>query len=75
MKKIAILACLNANDVCAGASCLFALDGRKALFECYTGDEVKLCAFMRCSRCGIDKPIQIDPTQKLFYAAPSTVVS
>lgn len=54
MKKIAIINCLNANDVCAGVGCLAALDARSAHFARYAGEEVKLCAFMRCSRCGVD---------------------
>ena len=51
MKKIAILACLKANDVCAGVSCLQALHARKASFAQYQGEEVMLCAFLRCSQC------------------------
>ncbi|MCD8119327.1 MAG: CGGC domain-containing protein [Lachnospiraceae bacterium] len=51
-KKIAILACLKANDVCAGASCLRALEERKAAFSVYNGQQVYLCAFARCSVCG-----------------------
>lgn len=54
MKKIAILACLKANDVCAGVSCLEALAERRAYFQEYSGEMVKLCAFLRCSQCGAD---------------------
>jgi Predicted metal-binding protein len=51
LKQIAILSCLQANDVCAGAACMRALNERKEGFERYRGEEVRLCAFMRCSRC------------------------
>ena len=54
MKKIAIVTCLKANDVCTGAACLEALYARRAYFSEYEGEEVKLCAFMRCSECGVD---------------------
>jgi hypothetical protein len=54
MKKIAILACLKANDVCAGVSCLQAFYGRKASFAPYQGEELILCAFLRCSQCNQD---------------------
>lgn len=54
MKKIAILACLGANDVCAGVGCLNALEERRAHFQCYQAEPVRLCAFLRCSRCGVD---------------------
>ena len=51
MKRIAILACLRANDVCAGCGCLNALYDRKAHFDRYAEEEVRLVAFMRCSHC------------------------
>ena len=51
MKRIAILACLRANDVCAGCGCLSALQDRTRHFERYAGEDVRLVAFMRCSHC------------------------
>ncbi len=54
MKKIAILTCLQANDVCAGCSCLRAMNERIGHFALYRGEELELAAFMRCSQCGID---------------------
>lgn len=57
--KIAILACLKANDVCAGVACLDALEQRRAYFREYAGEQVQLCAFLRCSQCGADP--QDDP--------------
>ena len=65
MKKIAIVACLQANDVCAGAACLDALDARRAHFASYAGEEVKLCAFMRCSTCGVSPTEDRGMTEKL----------
>lgn len=50
--KIAILNCLKANEVCAGASCLTALSGRKRHFERYGSEPVELIAFARCNGCG-----------------------
>lgn len=42
MKKIAILTCLKANDVCTGASCL------EAFFK---KEDIKLVAFWTCNGC------------------------
>lgn len=73
MKKIAILACLKANDVCAGCSCLNALDARRAYFQEYAGEEVKLCAFMRCSQCGVAPEADKGMTEKLERLAKEGV--
>ena len=51
MRKIAIAACLQANDVCAGCGCLNAFNDRTRHFSRYAGEEVRLTAFMRCSHC------------------------
>ncbi|MBQ8508268.1 MAG: CGGC domain-containing protein [Clostridia bacterium] len=51
MKKIAILACRNSNQVCACCACLNAFYDRQKSFECYAGEEIRLTAFMRCSKC------------------------
>lgn len=51
MKRIAILACRNANDVCAGCGCLNAFYDRKKAFERYGNEPLRLTAFMRCSHC------------------------
>ena len=37
MKKIAILCCLNANDVCAGVGCLNSFYGKDKAFACWAG--------------------------------------
>ncbi|MDO4866897.1 MAG: CGGC domain-containing protein [Clostridia bacterium] len=51
MRKIAIAACLQANDVCAGCGCLNAFIDRTRHFSRYAGEEIRLVAFMRCSHC------------------------
>lgn len=50
--KIAILNCLQANEVCAGCSCLKALAARTRHFARYEGQDVELAAFARCNGCG-----------------------
>lgn len=54
--KIAILNCLKANEVCAGAACLRAVNTGTRSFERYE-DTPELVAFARCNGCGagIDK--------------------
>ena len=55
--KIAMLNCLKANDVCAGASCLRAFNTRSRHFKPYGETPLELTAFARCSGCeaGIDE--------------------
>ena len=55
--KIALLNCLKANDVCAGAACLRALNSRTKHFEEYAGTDLELVAMARCNGCeaGIDE--------------------
>ena len=55
--KIALLNCLKANEVCAGAACLRALNGRTRHFEEYKDTELELVAMARCNGCdaGIDE--------------------
>ena len=52
MKKIAMLNCLQANDVCGGVACLKAFYARTAGFARYDGEDVQLMGFLRCSTCG-----------------------
>ena len=54
MKKIAVLNCLKANDVCTGAACLRAFNEKSHSFERYQEQEICLAAFMRCNGCGAD---------------------
>jgi predicted metal-binding protein len=51
MKKIGILNCLKANEVCTGASCLMAFNQRSRGFAPYAGEEIQLAAFLRCNGC------------------------
>lgn len=51
MKKIAILTCLKANDVCTGASCLEAFFKKEAFFNQYKKEDIKLVAFWTCNGC------------------------
>ena len=50
--KIAILNCLKANEVCAGASCLKAFNEKSRHFESYGDTPTELIAFARCNGCG-----------------------
>lgn len=61
MRKIAIVCCLGANDVCAGCACLNAFYDRRRSFERYAGEELRLTAFMRCSHCVKDGDPLSDP--------------
>ena len=78
MKRIAILACLRANDVCAGCSCLNALHDRRAAFARYGNESIRLTAFMRCSRCVRDAdPLQdegfMEKLQRLAEEGTETI--
>lgn len=52
VKKIGMLNCLRANEVCTGAACMKAYQERAKSFAAYTGQETALMAFMRCNGCG-----------------------
>ena len=45
--KIAMLNCLKANEVCAGAACLRALNGRTRHFEEYKDTEQSNWSFIK----------------------------
>ena len=51
--KIAVLNCLRANDVCAGAACLKAFNSGIRHFSEYGGEPLELVAFARCNGCGV----------------------
>lgn len=51
MKKIAMVNCLKANDVCTGAGCMHAFYERTGGFAEYGDEPLQLMAFMRCSHC------------------------
>lgn len=52
MKKIAILTCLKANQVCTGAACFKAFNEKEHFFDQYREEEVELVAFFKCNGCG-----------------------
>ena len=54
MKKIAMINCLRAGRICAGAACMDAFNNRKASFAEYGEEELQLTAFMRCNGCDVD---------------------
>ena len=54
MKKIAMVNCLNAGEICAATGCMTAFNDRKASFAPYGDEELRLTAFMRCNGCGKD---------------------
>ena len=49
--KIAILNCLQANDVCAAAACLKALNTKRRHFAGYKDEPLELIALARCNGC------------------------
>ena len=50
--KIAMLNCLNANEVCTGAGCLKAFNARSRHFAEYGETPLELVAMARCNGCG-----------------------
>lgn len=77
MKKIAMLNCLRANDVCGGVACLRAFYARQAGFARYKDEELQLTAFMRCTECGKsveeDKLMREEKLQRLVDIGTETV--
>lgn len=54
MINIGILTCNKSNQVCTGASCLAAFNGKKKSFQVYKEELVQLVAFMDCNGCECD---------------------
>ncbi|MCF0120544.1 MAG: CGGC domain-containing protein [Oscillospiraceae bacterium] len=54
MKNIAILTCLRACNVCTGALCLDAYNGKTKSFAAYSCEDTSLRAFMHCNGCDND---------------------
>ena len=50
--KIAMLNCLNANQVCTGAGCLRAFNSRTKHFAEYGDIPLELVSMARCNGCG-----------------------
>lgn len=65
MKKIAMLNCLKANEVCAGAACFKAFNERTRSFAAYEGEDVECMAFMRCNGCDADPATNKGVREKL----------
>ena len=63
--KIAIVNCLKANRVCAGAACLNAMNRRIKSFSDYEGQDIVLDAFMRCNGCGHTVETDVGMQEKL----------
>ena len=51
MKRIAILRCLQSNDVCTGAACMQALHKKTGAFAMYGDEPLELEAFWSCNGC------------------------
>ena len=51
MKRVAILSCRNAGQVCAGVSCLQAFFERDGSFAAYGEEPLRLTAFLQCNGC------------------------
>ncbi len=52
MKKVAMVNCLKANEVCTGAACMKAWEAKTRSFSVYQNKETVLTAFARCNGCG-----------------------
>lgn len=62
MRKIGILTCIHANEVCAGVGCLKAFSNRTDSFADY-GQDTELLAFMTCNGCKEER--QQEPEEDL----------
>lgn len=65
MRHIAILTCLEACQVCTGASCLAAWNQRDRHFAPYAGADAVLEAFLHCNGCGRDPASDPGMAEKL----------
>lgn len=57
MKKIGILHCIHANEVCAAVGCLNAFMKKQDFFEPYELQEIELGAFFSCNGCKSERPL------------------
>lgn len=55
MKKIAILTCLQSNDVCTRYSCLKAFNDKSDYFSIYVNKKIELVAVWTCQGCNETK--------------------
>lgn len=58
MKKIGILHCRNASDVCAGVGCLKSFINKKDFFKKYENEHIELGAFFTCNGCKEHKEVE-----------------
>ena len=60
MKKIAIMNCLKANEVCTAAGCMKAFNARTGHFEQYGDEPLEMVAAARCNGCdaGMDENLR-----------------
>lgn len=58
MKKIGILHCIHANEVCAAVGCLNAFMKKQDFFEPYELQEIELGAFFSCNGCKRERPTE-----------------
>jgi predicted metal-binding protein len=65
MKKIAMLNCLEANEVCGGCSCFRAFYDRKGGFTRYADEDVEIAGYLRCNGCGSDPSTDPGMQEKL----------
>lgn len=65
MKKIAILTCLDACQVCTGASCLNAWNRKARHFVPYAEEDASLEAFFHCNGCDKDPETDRGMAEKL----------
>ncbi len=56
MKKIGILHCIRANEVCTGAGCFNAFTNKTDYFRVYKNEEITLSAFFSCNGCSKERP-------------------
>lgn len=65
MKKIAILTCRQACDVCTGAACFNAWNLKKGGFAPYARENAMLAAFFHCNGCGTPPETDTGMLEKL----------
>ena len=54
LRRMVILSCLKAMDVCSGSACFKALNQRKKSFESYSKDLIEVIGFFHCNGCACD---------------------
>lgn len=64
-KKIAILSCLKATEVCSGIACFNALNQRTKSFSIYQNDSIEVIAFFHCNGCECDYDKDISYLEKI----------